>query len=349
LKIDTLIVGQGLAGSVLAWHLSEKGQRLLVVDRDEPHTSSKVAAGLVTPLAGARFNLPGGLETRLDHARAFYWKHEEASGATFFHHRRIARLFQSEAERAAWNARLEKEGERYARFHAPLAIDEARFHAPHGGFEMKEGGWLDVPAFLEYTRQALLERAAYAIGQVKSTDVVLEDEGIRWKNVSASRVVFCEGWRGNQNRFFDWIPMNAALGDILDLEMPELEEEGRIISRGGWLIPQGGGRFRAGSNYRHQFTSETPGESGKAEVLEKLGRITSVAPRVVGHRAAVRPVIRRSQVFLGVHPAHRRVAFFNGLGSKGVLNAPWYAAQLAAHLLDGTPLPDDADLANNHF
>lgn len=342
-------MGQGLAGSVLAWHLSEKGQRLLVVDRDEPDTSSKVAAGLVTPLAGARFNLPDGLETRLDYARAFYWKHEEASGATFFHHRRIARLFQSEAERTAWNARLEKEGERYARFHEPLAIDEARFHAPHGGFEMKEGGWLDVPAFLEYTRQALLERAAYAIGQVKSADVILEDDGIRWKNVSASRVVFCEGWRGNQNRFFDWIPMNAALGDILDLEMPELEEEGRIISRGGWLIPQGGGRFRAGSNYRHQFTSTEPVESGKAEVLEKLGRITPVTPRVVGHRAAVRPVIRRSQVFLGVHPAHRRVAFFNGLGSKGVLNAPWYAAQLAGHLLDGTPLPADADLANNHF
>lgn len=349
MKIDTLIVGQGLAGSVLAWQLSEKGQRLLVVDRDEPNTSSKVAAGLVTPLAGARFNLPDGLETRLDFARAFYWKHEEASGSTFFHHRRIARLFQSEAERTSWYARLASSGERYARFHEPLMIDEARFHAPHGGFEMKEGGWLDVPAFLEYTRQALLERAAYAIGQVKSADVVLEDGGIRWKNVTASRVVFCEGWRGNQNRFFDWIPMNAALGDILDLEMPDLEDEARIISRGGWLIPQGGGRFRAGSNYRHQFTNEEPDESGKAEVLEKIGRITPMLPRVIGHRAAARPVIRRSQVFLGVHPAHRQVAFFNGLGSKGVLNAPWYAAQLAGHLLDGTPLPADADLANNHF
>jgi glycine/D-amino acid oxidase-like deaminating enzyme len=349
LKIDTLIAGQGLAGSVLAWHLIGKGQRVLVVDRDEVNTSSKVAAGLVTPLAGARFNLPEGLETRLDYARSFYWKHEEASGATFFHHRRIARLFQSEAERAAWNGRLSTEGDRYARFHEALRIDGERFHAPHGGFEMKEGGWLDVPAFLEYTRQALLERAAYAIGQVKSSDIELEDHAIRWKNVTAGRVVFCEGWRGNQNRFFDWIPMNAALGDILDLEIPQLEDETRIVSRGGWLIPLGGGRFRAGSNYRHQFTSEAPDEAGRTEVLNKLGKITPVTPLVVTHRSAVRPIIRRSQVFMGVHPAHRRVAFFNGLGSKGVLNGPWYAAQLANHLLDGAPLPADADLANNHF
>jgi len=147
LKIDSLIVGQGLAGSLLALHLLERGQRILVVDRDEANTSSKVAAGLVTPLAGARFNLPAGLETRLDYARAFYWNHEEAGGMTFFHHRRIARLFQSAAERTAWNARLEKERERYARFHEPLAIDTRHFPGSFGGFEMKEGGWLDVPAF----------------------------------------------------------------------------------------------------------------------------------------------------------------------------------------------------------
>lgn len=334
---------------MLAWRLLEKGQRLLVVDRDEPNTSSKVAAGLVTPLAGSRFALSESLATRLDHARGFYWKHEEASGKTFFHHRRIARLFQSETERATWTARLENEGERYTRFYDTLKIDPLRFHAPFGGFEMKEGGWLDVPAFLEHTRQMLLERAAYAIGRVKSEEIVVLDGGIRWKNIHADRVIFCEGWRGNRNHFFDWVPMNGALGDILDLNIPELEDEHRIVSRGGWLLPLGGGRFRVGSNYRHHFSSEAPDEVGRTEILEKLARITPAACDILGHRAAVRPVIRRSQVFMGSHPSHRRIAFFNGLGSKGVLNAPWYAAQLANHLLEGTPLPPDADLANNHF
>lgn len=349
MKIDSLIVGQGLAGSILAWHLIERGERVLVVDRDETDTSSKVAAGLVTPLAGARFNLPEGLETRLDYARAFYWKHEERSGQTFFHHRRIARLFQNEVEKDAWNKRITAEKDRYARFHEPLTIDHEHFPAPRGGFEMKEGGWLDVPSFLEYTRQALLERAAYAIGRVDSHDLALEETEVRWKNVHAARVIFCEGWRGNQNRFFDWVPINGALGDILDLELPALSSETRIVSSGGWLLPLGNGRFRAGSNYRHHFESPLPDERGKAEVLTKLGKITPLEPLVLEHRAAVRPVIRRSQVFLGTHPAHRQVAFFNGLGSKGVLNAPWFAEQLTHHLLDGTPLPPEADIAGNHF
>lgn len=347
-KTDFLIVGQGLAGSLLAWNLIEAGQRVLVVDRDEPDTSSKVAAGLVTPLAGARFNLPPGLEERLDFARSFYWRHEELSGLRFFHHRRIVRIFRGEEEAQVWAKRLATEGERYARFHAPLEIDTTRILAPWGGFEMREGGWLDVPGFLEYTRQALLERASYAIGRVDSHEVEVLPSGVAWKNVTASAVVFCEGWRGGQNRFFDWIPVRPTPGDILDLTMPDLDDETRILNKGGWIIPQGGGRFRAGSTYRPVGAVAEITGAGRAEVLAKVAGITPIVPEVTGHRCAIRPTIRRSQVFMGRHPAQDRVAFFNGLGSKGVLNGPWHAARLADHLLRDTPLPLETDV-RHHF
>jgi glycine oxidase len=350
-KTDFLIVGQGLAGSLLAWHLLEAGRRVLVVDRDEEATSSKVAAGLVTPLAGSRFHLPAGLGERLDYARRFYWGLEELSGETLFRHLRIARLFRDEAEAALWKRRIEAEPAAYVRYHAPLQIDPGCVHLPHGGFEMREGGWLDLPAFLELTRQALLERASYAIGKVKSEEVEVSPRGIRWKNVEAGWVVFCEGWRGQGNRFFDWVPLRPTGGDILDLEIPDLADEGRILNRGGWILPLGGGRFRAGSTYREARESEGledvgggEDEAGKSEVLAKVAAITPAEARVVGHRRGLRPTIRRSQVFMGPHPAHSRVVFFNGLGSKGVLNGPWHAAALVSHLLSGTPLPAEAEL-----
>lgn len=348
LKTDFLIVGQGLAGSLMAWHLLEAGKRVLVVDRDEPETSSKVAAGLVTPIAGARFNLPDGLEERLDFARSFYWRHEEMSGQRFFHHRRIARLFRDEAEAAAWEKRLETGAERYARFHGPLEIDTERISAPWGGFEMREGGWLDVPAFLEYTRLALLERISYAIGRVDSNEVRVSEDAVRWKNVEASSIVFCEGWRGGRNRFFDWVPVRPTPGDILDLTLPGLDDESRILNKGGWIIPQGNGRYRAGSTYHPVGAAADPTEAGRDEVLSKIARITALPPLVTGHRCAIRPTIRRSQVFMGRHPSETRVAFFNGLGSKGVLNGPWHAARFAEHLLEGTPLPPETDL-RHHF
>ncbi len=344
MKTDYLIVGQGLAGSLLAWHLLEAGKRVFVVDRDEADTSSKVAAGLVTPIAGSRFHLPEGLEDRLDYARSFYWKLEEQSGLTLFHHRRIIRLFRSASEEPLWQERLREDSSRYARFHAPLVLEPGRLHAPHGGFEMKEGGWLDLPAFLEYTRQTLLERAAYAIATLDPDEISVSQTEVQWKNVSASEIVFCQGWRGSQNRFFDWIPVRPTGGDLLDLEIPDLVGDPRIINGGGWIVPMGGNRFRAGATYHHGHREIPSLEAAREEILAKVEAMTSAARSVTGHRRALRPTIRRSQVFLGRHPALPRVTYLNGFGSKGALNGPWHARILANHLLSGTPLPPDCDL-----
>lgn len=347
MKVDFLIVGQGLAGSLLSWQLISRGQRVLVVDRDEETTSSKVAAGLVTPIAGSRFNMPEGLERNLNFAKKLYWDLEESSGQRLFHHLRIARLFQDEKEVSAWDRRLAEEPGKFAGFHEPLTIDPDQFRLPHGGFEMCQSGWLNLPAFLELIRQMLLERAAYAIGTVHPADIQILPDTVRWKNVEAKTVVFCQGWEGCRNAYFDWLPWNAARGDVLEVRMPNPSGETRIVNRGGWLLPRGENIFRAGSTYDHHFRDASPSEEGKEEVLRKISRITREEPEVVSHFSAIRPSIRRSQIIMGRHPEHGNLAFFNGLGSKGVLNGPWHAHCLAEHLLSGTPIPEAADLQSN--
>ncbi|MEO1998698.1 MAG: FAD-dependent oxidoreductase, partial [Planctomycetaceae bacterium] len=51
---DYLIVGQGLAGTALAWSLTWRHRNILVVDRSRPSSASRVAAGLITPITGQR-------------------------------------------------------------------------------------------------------------------------------------------------------------------------------------------------------------------------------------------------------------------------------------------------------
>lgn len=52
-----LIIGQGLAGTALAWQLCQQGVPFILVDEHLPDSSSKVAAGLITPITGMRLNL----------------------------------------------------------------------------------------------------------------------------------------------------------------------------------------------------------------------------------------------------------------------------------------------------
>lgn len=344
MKTDFLIVGQGLAGSLLAWHLVRRGRRILVVDRDEVHTSSKVAAGLVNPVTGARFHIDDEGIDRLFAAKRFYWEAEETTGERFFHHVRIARLFQSEKERDTWEDRRDREDSRLPEFCESLSIDRGVIVSPHGGFETRESGWLDVPLFLEATRQWLLKRAAYAIGTVRAEDVVARGDGVRWRNVEAGTIIFAEGWRGSENPFFEGLTMNSAAGDILTLRLPGLASENRILHRGKWLVPLGEGLFRYGASYRHEFDSDDPSETSRRELEEALPTLTPLPFETIDHQAGIRPIIRRSQVFAGPSPAYPRVMLFNGLGSRGVLNGPWHADRFAAHLTEEAPLPQAMDL-----
>jgi len=60
MMIDFLIVGQGLAGSLLAWELIQRGCSVLVVDKGEEN-ASQVAAGLINPVTGIRFVKSGSV------------------------------------------------------------------------------------------------------------------------------------------------------------------------------------------------------------------------------------------------------------------------------------------------
>ena len=349
--MDHLIVGQGLAGSLLAWNLIEHGRTVLVVDRDDDVTSSKVAAGLVTPIAGKQFSFPEGIEETLTLAKKTYWEIEEKTGSILFHHTRIARIFHDQNEKAKWEKKTGKPDfeKRVRDFHTDLEIDEDLFLAEHGGLEILRGGWLDLPAFLEAIRQLLLERLAYAIGEVGSDELVVPNGGgVRWRNVAAGNVIFCQGWQGNENRFFRSIPMSNARGDILRIRCPGIGEEKRIINRNGWLLPLGGERFKAGATYDHDFSDASPTREGRLIIEEKIRNIAKAEFEVTGHQSAIRPVINRSNVFMGRHPVSTDVLFFNGFGSKGVLNAPRRAKELADHLVQGTDL-DPATDVREHF
>lgn len=346
--VDTLIVGQGLAGSLLAWELLSRGQRILVVDRDEAVSASKVAAGLVTPVSGSRFNIPDGLPERLTYAKEFYWGMEERSGQKIFHHLRTLRFFQNEIERETYEARVARDERLLHSFTGLLPSSLPSVRPCHGGFEMRGGGWLDIPLFLEITRQHLLETISYAIGRVVADELKVQHNGIRWHNVEAGKVVFCEGWRSRENAFFSHIPMHSAKGDILDLRPLGPYSSSHILSHGSWLLPISEVSFRSGSTYQHQFHDESPTPEGRTQVLDNLARLTDQPFEIVSHRSAIRPIIRRSQPFMGPSPLNPRIFLFNGLGSKGSLNGPWHAARLAEHLVAGQPIPSSCD-ASAHF
>ena len=97
-----------------------------------------------------------------------------------------------------------------------------------------------------------------------------------------------------------------------------------------------------GSTFAWDNVWSGPTDEARRWLLDKLGRVVSRPVEVEEQWAGVRPASRDRRPLLGRTGAHEVI--LNGLGSRGVLLAPWCAQHLAAHLLDGAPLDPEVDV-----
>lgn len=340
-----LIIGGGLAGMSLAWRLHERGVPFLIVDRDEPQTSSKVAAGLITPITGMRLVLNWRIGTLYPEASAFYQERERELASQFYYQTRIVSLLLDDKAVEQWQKRHQQpEVQPYLNEAASVPlVDEAIFANPQGGFEQR-GAWLDTAEFL-----AASQRYFESTGRWQQEEFPLPEahERVRWNGQTYTHTVFCIGWEAAKHPWFDWLPFRSGRGTVLQIKA-DTGGEKRIINRGCWLLPRGDGTLRVGPTYEFNFDHpNTSAPEAVAGLESKLQALLKRPYQITGSQTAVRPIIQHRQALIGRHPLRPHIAFMNGLGSKGVLRAPWLARQLVEHLLDGKPIEPELDLAGN--
>ncbi|MBA4191396.1 MAG: hypothetical protein C0467_25735 [Planctomycetaceae bacterium] len=329
---DYIVIGQGIAGTTLSWQLRRRGLRVLVIDREAHDGASQIAAGLITPVTGKRLAKSWRWDELYPAAVAFYRSLEAETGTRFFHERASLRLFADDAERDECHRRAGGIIAGLVRQTPPIPDC---FTALLGGFELLSAARLDVPRYLEASREQFREDDSYLTADIdlaKDVELLPAACGIAKLNVQARGLVFCRGFTPGSDPWFGGVRFNAAKGEILTLRIPGLAEE-RVIHRGIWLAPAGGDLFRCGSTYKWDDLNCVPTAEARAEIEARLRAFLRVPFEVIEHRAAVRPVIDAGYPVFGRHPAHPQLAYFNGLGSKGSLLAPFFAEQLAACLI----------------
>ena len=346
LRWDAIIVGQGLAGTTLAWQLREAGWQVLLIDACEPVTSSKIAAGLITPITGKRLVLSQRYDERLTAAREFYGAVEKHTGGKFLHDRTAVRLFKSAEERENWARRSDLPDYRAQLLHnqpAPL-LEPGLGDASGGGLAM-HAAQLDVAAYLDASRE-VLDITSMALDWRR--DVNFGDDGATVGEHRARYLISCEGYAATRNPYFSAVPFIAAKGDILTVRFHRPVPP-NTLHRGIWVAPTAEADvFRVGSTYDWENLDQVPSATARSEIEGRLSEFFHVPYSVLDHRAAVRPIINESRALVGLHPDYRCLGYFNGLGSKGSLLAPWYARHLADHLVGGTPLPEELNV-QQHF
>jgi glycine oxidase len=343
--VEVIVVGQGLAGTALAWQLRRRGRSVLVVGRESVSSPSRVASGLMTPVTGKRLARSWRWDELYPTAVGFYRMVESATASSFLHQKPALRLFADEREREKYHGRVDNVLAGLVREAPPVP---GWFEAPLGGFEMPDAARLDAARYLDASREAFALGEGYVEEMVDlRRDVELVPGGVRLPRlgVQAAVLALCCGYAPAADPWFGTVRYNAVKGELLTLRVPGLAET-RVVHRGVWLAPLGGELFRAGSTFNWDDLRPEPSAAGRAEIEERIRAFLRLPFEVVEHRAAVRPVIDAGYPVLGRHPEFRQVAYFNGLGSKGALLAPFFAAQLAWTLAGEGEVEADVDVKN---
>lgn len=348
-QVDTLIVGQGLAGTAIAWSLYDRGASFLVVDECASTTSSRVAAGLITPVTGQRAATCWEWSQASHEATEYYRKVEQYLGKTFYCTQSAVRLYQSEAEGAKLVERFNINSNPYIEDYPceEKERDSQYYHNDFGGFRMPDARRLDTAAYIDGSRDYFRQRDCFlsaSIDAEREVSHLVDGIEIPKLNVIAKNLVLTQGHVSMNSSWFPSLPLSLVQGDILSIEVDGLVED-RTIHCGIWLVPNERSQtrdrfsFLVGATYRRDRFDGLPSPDGRVELETKLKSWLKTPFKVVHHSAGIRPGSYDQKPLLGPSRIAPRIWILNGLGGKGALYGPWMARLLVQAIWDGKSLP----------
>ncbi len=340
-QVDYLIIGQGLAGSLLSWELIKQGCTVHLID-NQKENASKIAAGLINPVTGMRLVKSKDINTLLPCALKTYQELSHYFKQTFYIEKPLLRILRNEKEQLKFQQRLNDPA--YSDFLVPqLKQAPHSIHAPLGIIQQKQTGYLLTQKLLAYLQNFLLTKNSYQATHFNYSDLQL-GKGITWHELSAKKIIFCEGYQAIHNPWFNRLPFQLAKGEILTLtsDTPLIPS---ILNYGHWFIPLNKHQFRTGASFDNQHLNTEITESAKQTLLNSLLKIypTLKATQLDQHQANIRPTTLDKAPFIGNHPQHQQLGIFNGFGAKGSLQIPYYSQHFTQHLLHNTALDPHAD------
>lgn len=343
MEANYLIIGQGISGTFLSWCLQKGGASVIVMDENKSNTATRVAAGLINPVTGRRLVK----SWMIDELMPFAWNAYKQIGNELqidcISEVSLKQFFNAPDMQDAFNKRLKEEPEFLS---APDDYNWRQFfNYPFGWGNIQPCYIADVKKLTTAYRQQLIHQNKLIEETFEPAQLVIDEEYISYKNIHAQKIIFCDGAAGMNNPWFNRLPYSLNKGEALILHIPQLPAN-HIYKFRQTLIPIDPSQqlFWFGSSYEWTYEDELPSQKFRKGAEAELNHFLKLPYTVVDHVAAVRPANVERRPFVGMHPQFPQLATLNGMGTKGCSLAPYFAQQLAQHLVHGTPLQPDVNV-----
>ena len=231
-----IIIGQGLAGTILAHHFLEAEIPFEIWDSPETHfNSSQAAGGIFNPVTGRKLEQTWLADELFNYLFEFYPRVEATLSTQFFHPMPLFRPFANE-EMKTWLVERKNE------------IHHEYLRWESEGVWVNKAGWVDVVKLLRVSRDYFEAKGLLKIG------VCAEPKGI-----------YCDGFHGQQNPLWSCLPFLPAKGELMEIQSFEPSQE-YILNKNGFVLPLGNQHFKVGATYSwKEYSNDVRGDSSHSQ------------------------------------------------------------------------------------
>lgn len=343
-EVDFILVGQGLAGSALALELIKRNKTILVFDQPDKNISSTVAAGLFNPITGRIMTKTWKADLLFPFLIDFYSEAEKSLGTHFFNPMPLYRPFISVQEQNEWMGKSTEVG---MKPYLKQIVTRSQFgnhvYDDFGGLLLSQCGYVDTNLFISAVRNSLIASGSFRQDYFTESELNVDANSVTYKKSKARKIIFCNGNEGLKSLFFGALPFRLLKGETIEVR---LDHEFEIVyNRGVYIVPSGkSGHYKVGATYSPRDLSESVTEHARKELSDKLLELLKLPYEITNQNWGIRPSTADRRPFLGSYPWEKKVVIFNGLGTKGVSLAPYFASQLSNWLLDKGEIDPEVDI-----
>jgi len=350
MQVDYIIIGQGISGTWLSYFLQKEKKSFLVIDKANKNSPSSISAGIINPVTGRRMVKVWMAEEML----SFAWKAYNEIGyelnTSCISQKNLIDFFPNPHQRHVFMERVVQrtpsgeETDEYLHSYPEQNKFNPFFNYELGCGEIRHCYIAHLENLLPAWRQQLKNNDQLLEEDFEVAQLIIHEDAVEYKNIKAQKIIFCDGLSSFENRFFNLLPFAPNKGEMLIVEIPGLPDH-HIYKKGFVLAPlEGMGTFWFGSNYQWKFDNAEPTKEFYDQAERHLKAWLKISYKIVDHKAGLRPATLERRPFVGLHPVHPTIGILNGMGTKGCSLAPFFAKQLADHIIYNCPITPEADV-----
>jgi glycine/D-amino acid oxidase-like deaminating enzyme len=340
-KVKYLIIGQGLVGTWMSYYLAENGIDFKIINDVKSPAATSVASGVINPVTGRRIVQTWMIETILPFAVNAYESIEQIIGKTILKKAPVIAIHPSAQMQESFAYRLEHDNVYLYKMDVKQLANF--FKTPFGIGGIDQCYWLDLNTLLSAWRAHLIERGNYIESHFEQSELTILEQGVRWKNMEAEKIIFCDGINSMHHSFFQQLPFAPNKGEALIVRIPGLPAN-HIYKQQISIVPWADDLFWVGSIYEWDFANILPTESFKQKMMAALDQYLLLPYEIVDHIVGIRPANTQRRPFVGLHPQFPQIAICNGMGTKGCSLAPYFSDQLVQHMEQGATITPEASI-----